>query len=239
MVDYSKSLESLFFRVVELILSQRLVDFSECYRDSWQRFNGKKNRESRATISDSKHTAYEICSHRIPDVTNFVALIGRYFQIRDDYQNLVSADVNDLSQPHLDHSSIYFPSLALTDFVNPQYTNQKGFCEDLDEGKYSLPLIHALNTEPSNIILRSILQERRIAGKLTFELKQNILAHMKRTKSLEYTKGVLEDLFTELENEIEKIEKSCGTENYIIRLVLERLKVQPREVEAGLYLSTS
>lgn len=95
----------------------------------------------------------------------------------------------------------------------------------MDEGKYSLPLIHALNTEPSNIILRSILQERRIAGKLTFELKQNILAHMKRTKSLEYTKGVLEDLFTELENEIEKIEKSCGTENYIIRLVLERLKV--------------
>ncbi|RDW88454.1 fusicoccadiene synthase [Coleophoma cylindrospora] len=133
----------------------------------------------------------------LPDISGFVALVGRFFQIRDDYQNLVSAD----------------------------YTNQKGFCEDLDEGKFSLPLIHCLNAEPENMILRSILQERRVAGRSSFELKQNILAHMERTKSLEYTKGVLQELFKNLERRIEAIEVETGKENYIMRLVLDRLKI--------------
>lgn len=50
------------------------------------------------------------------DVGRLCRLLGRYYQIREDYQNLVSEE----------------------------YTAQKGFCEDLDEGKFSFPLMHAL-----------------------------------------------------------------------------------------------
>lgn len=108
---------------------------------------------------------------------------------------------------------------------NLQYTKQKGFCEDLDEGKFSLPLIHALQSDPHNIQLRSILLNRRTAGKLTFELKQIVLEHFHRTRSLEYTKVAIMVLQNEIEDEIERIEKELSTENFILRLMLDRLRL--------------
>jgi geranylgeranyl pyrophosphate synthase len=36
----------------------------------------------------------------------------------------------------------------------------KGFCEDLDEGKYSLPLIHVWHNTPYAMELREILQQK-------------------------------------------------------------------------------
>lgn len=32
-------------------------------------------------------------SRRVPDLSNMTTLFGRYFQVRDDYQNLMSAEV--------------------------------------------------------------------------------------------------------------------------------------------------
>jgi geranylgeranyl pyrophosphate synthase len=64
---------------------------------------------------------------------NFITVVGRYFRIRDDYQNLCS----------------------------PAYSKQKGFCEDLDKGKYSLPLIHVLAYTNIKMQLEAILLERK------------------------------------------------------------------------------
>ncbi|EXL70638.1 hypothetical protein FOPG_13561 [Fusarium oxysporum f. sp. conglutinans race 2 54008] len=83
---------------------------------------------SEASVNDST----------LESLSSLVSLLGQYFQIRDDYMNL----------------------------IDNRYTDQKGFCEDLDEGKYSLTLMHALQRDSSGL-LANILSMRRFQGKLT------------------------------------------------------------------------
>ena len=145
-------------------------------------------------------------SEKVPndDLNPFSCLIGRFFQIRDDYQNLASAD----------------------------YAKQKGFAEDLDEGKYSFTLIHCIQTLESEPKLtgdamqsRALLMKRRFDGKLSHEAKREVLATMKKTQSLEYTLGVLRELHGELEKEVGNLEVKFGEANFSLRLMLEMLKV--------------
>ncbi|KAJ9306175.1 hypothetical protein DTO217A2_4291 [Paecilomyces variotii] len=131
-------------------------------------------------------------------------LIGRFFQIRDDYQNLASAD----------------------------YAKQKGFAEDLDEGKFSFTLIYSLQAVESEprfagdaMQLRAFLMKRRLDGKLSNEAKREVLAIMKKTKSLEYTLSVLRELHDELQKEVGRLEDKFGEENFLLRVMLEMLKV--------------
>ena len=139
------------------------------------------------------------------DLNLMSCLIGRFFQIRDDYQNLASAD----------------------------YAKQKGFAEDLDEGKYSFTMIHCIQTVESSpkftreaMQLRAFLMKRRFDGKLTHEAKQEVLNCMKKTKSLEYTLSVLRELHGELDREVGRLEKKFGgVENFSLRLMLEMLRV--------------
>lgn len=53
------------------------------------------------------------------DFSKLTATLGLYFQIRDDYGNLSMKE----------------------------YTENKSFCEDLTEGKFSFPLIHAVQNQ--------------------------------------------------------------------------------------------
>ncbi|KAI0116203.1 terpenoid synthase [Hypoxylon sp. NC0597] len=124
-------------------------------------------------------------------------LLGRYFQIRDDYQNLVSEE----------------------------YTAQKGFCEDLDEGKFSLPLIHALAHSDEAPHLRDLLHQRRRNGKCTMEQKHLILTRMREAGSLRYVLHVLQALHTELDAEVGRLERVFGQVNHEIRLMLAILQV--------------
>ncbi len=58
--------------------------------------------------------------------------LGLYFQIRDDYANLQSK----------------------------QYTENKSYCEDLTEGKFSFPIIHGILSQPDSQQVMSILRKR-------------------------------------------------------------------------------
>ncbi|KIK55694.1 hypothetical protein GYMLUDRAFT_835013 [Collybiopsis luxurians FD-317 M1] len=123
--------------------------------------------------------------------------LGRYFQISDDYKNLVSAD----------------------------YTKQKGFCEDLDEGKYSLPLIHLLHSQPENLQISNILSMRHSEGKMMYEHKLLVLKHLKEARSLEYTYSILGDLHARIRQQIDELEEALGETNTELRLLWELLRV--------------
>ncbi|KAH7055784.1 polyprenyl synthetase [Macrophomina phaseolina] len=132
------------------------------------------------------------------DSTYFVTLLSRYFQIRDDYQNLMS----------------------------DQYAKEKGFAEDLDEGKISLPLIYCLQspacTQSSEIM--GILKHKA-SDTLPPEMKHFILNHMRSTGALESTHGLLQEMQNDLLGELRRLEGEFGSQNPTLELVLRKLWV--------------
>lgn len=115
--------------------------------------------------------------------------------------------------------------LKMEQLIYLQYTDQKGFCEDLDEGKYSLPLIHALETHPGNLLLRNILSTRRVHEKLTYKQKVFALEEIKASNSLDWTKFVLADLHSQVVAEIDNLERVFNKENFEIRTLLNLLRI--------------
>ncbi|KAG2037887.1 isoprenoid synthase domain-containing protein [Suillus americanus] len=90
-------------------------------------------------------------------------LIGVHFQIRDDYMNLQSS----------------------------QYTDNKGFAEDLSEGKFSFPIVHGILEQPDNRQIMNVLQKRP----KTPTLKHHTINYLRdTTKSFDYTLAVLRKL---------------------------------------------
>ncbi|KAF3922227.1 Dimethylallyltranstransferase [Dactylellina cionopaga] len=134
------------------------------------------------------------------DVDDLLTLMGRFFQIRDDYQNLRSAD----------------------------YSAAKGSLSDFDEGKYSFMLIHALNNT-KNKQLKSLLQLRsKSANGLLAEQKSVMMKTLAQAKSMEYTLGVLEELQAEVEKKMEEIETAIclgQKKNWILRAIMARLRI--------------
>ncbi|KAH7148643.1 isoprenoid synthase domain-containing protein [Dactylonectria macrodidyma] len=93
------------------------------------------------------------------DCVPLVNLVGLIFQIRDDFMNLSSKE----------------------------YSNNKGMCEDLTEGKFSFPIIHSIRSNPSNFQLVNILKQKTSDT----QVKRYAVAYMESTGSFEYTKNVI------------------------------------------------
>ena len=141
-------------------------------------------------LSDNRNGSY---------IEQMISLFGRFFQVRDDYQNLTDKD----------------------------YNRQKGFCEDLDEGKYSFPLIHALNTEDTrgSLKLEALLHSRRENGCLSRGAKELVLEHLREVGSMEHTRRLLEDLRRQIDEEMARLERITGGEDWILALLMSKLKV--------------
>lgn len=80
------------------------------------------------------------------DFSKLTAILGLYFQIRDDYCNLICKEVflvTDNGQQGISIS--HFPIFSFL-----QYSESKSFCEDLTEGKFSFPIIHAVNNQTND-----------------------------------------------------------------------------------------
>jgi ophiobolin F synthase len=131
------------------------------------------------------------------ELENLVVLIGRLYQIRDDFINLTS----------------------------DEYANQKGSCEDLDEGKFSYPVLQALALQDDGeSMLRSLFAIRSKGGKISPEMKQLVLDEMGECGALDKTKRVIEDLRAEIDGQVEKVEGLFGQENWVLRLLLHKLR---------------
>ena len=99
------------------------------------------------------------------DKRDFIPLVndlGLFYQIRDDYINLQS----------------------------DKYMENKSFCEDLTEGKFSFPIIHSIQANRKDSRLLSILRRRPD----DIETKKHAVEYMKTTGSFQYTLEVLAEI---------------------------------------------
>jgi len=108
------------------------------------------------------------------DYVPLVNLFGVYFQIRDDYMNLQSTE----------------------------YSNNKGFAEDLTEGKFSFPIVHGVRADQSNRVILNVLQKRPT----TPTLKHHTISHLRtQTGSFTYTLKIMRALEQEVYEEIARL----------------------------------
>ncbi|OBT45687.1 hypothetical protein VE00_03927 [Pseudogymnoascus sp. WSF 3629] len=111
------------------------------------------------------------------DFAPLASLIGTLYQIRDDYANLLS----------------------------PTYSTNKGMCEDLTEGKFSFPIIHAIRADPS-LVLLNILRQKSADE----EVKRYAVAYMEGKGSFAYCREVLKELGKEAVAEVERVSEGKG-----------------------------
>ncbi|KZO93846.1 terpenoid synthase [Calocera viscosa TUFC12733] len=129
------------------------------------------------------------CSASDIDYVPLVNLISVLFQIRDDYANLEMKE----------------------------YSENKGFAEDLTEGKFSFIVVHSVRADTSNRVVLNVLQKRPS----TPSTKKYAIEYMRdRTHSFEYAVGVLRNLDVQARAEIERLGG-----NPVLVGILDMLKV--------------
>ncbi|KAF9736833.1 hypothetical protein PMIN06_012828 [Paraphaeosphaeria minitans] len=113
------------------------------------------------------------------DCAPLVSTIGLLFQILDDHLNLSTTS---------------------------EYQSLKGMCEDLTEGKFSFPVIHAIHADPSNRVIYNILKQKTEDD----EVKRYAVRYLEQKGSFEYSKGVIDGLRGKAEDLVTEIEAKVG-----------------------------
>ncbi|KAK8725345.1 hypothetical protein OTU49_010822 [Cherax quadricarinatus] len=107
------------------------------------------------------------------DFSTITGILGLYFQIRDDYANLCMKE----------------------------YSDSKSYCEDLTEGKFSFPVIHAIRTKPDDQQVINIIRQRP----KDLEVKRYCVSLLEKFGSLQHTKETLITLEGEAREEIRRL----------------------------------
>ena len=118
---------------------------------------------------------------------NICQLLSLLFQIRDDYCNLMSKE----------------------------YENSKSFCEDITEGKFSFPILHAVNTHETDTRIIHILKQRT----QDVDLKRYCLQLLLEFGSIEYTRQVCDDLARQVYDELDLLGGNSYLENFVQNLM--------------------
>jgi ophiobolin F synthase len=133
------------------------------------------------------------------DISNFITVLGRYYQTQNDFQDITDTALGKISLSEKD---------------------------DLDQGTFTLTLIHALNQEEKSgrTELIEIMRSRTNDEGLSVEKKARVVELIKEAGSLNYTKSVLDKTHEDLMHEVEVIDKAAGINNKDMRQYLEYLK---------------
>lgn len=134
------------------------------------------------------------------DLDPLVSSLGRYFQIRDDLVNLTSQ----------------------------KYCEQKGFCEDLDEGKisYCLVMCAAADKGRADQVL-GLFRQHAFSSQRTMQrqTKEHILKLFEESGALEAAKAKSKELEAVVDQEIARLEDVAGVENPMLKVLVEMLRV--------------
>jgi geranylgeranyl diphosphate synthase, type III len=126
------------------------------------------------------------------DCVPLINLVGLIFQIRDDLLNLSSTE----------------------------YSDNKGECEDLTEGKFSFPVIHSIRADPSNLQLINILKQKTT----DVQVKRYAVSYMESKGSFDYTREVLTVLIERARRTAEQIDagrgKTAGIQKILDKMVV-------------------
>ncbi|GCC36667.1 geranylgeranyl pyrophosphate synthase isoform X1 [Chiloscyllium punctatum] len=115
----------------------------------------------------------QLFSENKSDFKPLLNTLGLLFQIRDDYANLASNE----------------------------YSANKGFCDDLTEGKFSFPVIHAIWSHPESTQVQNILRQRTE----NMDVKKYCVSYLEKVGSLAYTRETLKTLESEAYKSIDNL----------------------------------
>lgn len=107
------------------------------------------------------------------DFAKLAGILGLYFQIRDDYCNLCKRE----------------------------YSENKSYCEDLTEGKFSFPIIHAIHSQPNDGQVMHILRQRTRDN----EVKKYCISLLEKYGSFKYTCDKLRLLDSQAREEVRRL----------------------------------
>ena len=83
-----------------------------------------------------------------------------------------------------------------------QLAKRKSYCQDLSEGKFNFPIVHAINSNHEDSDKVAAILKKRTKDE---DLKRYCVSLMEKIGSFAYTREVLEKLRIEIREEIEAL----------------------------------
>ncbi|GKT94804.1 geranylgeranyl pyrophosphate synthetase [Colletotrichum tofieldiae] len=147
-----------------------------------------------------KYRANSLSQQRLTQkaFSSFSRLSGLYYQVRDDYMNIVSAD----------------------------YASRKGYAEDLDEQKFSYMLVYMAQQTPEMMDqVEGMFKAMKNGDADALETKKFIVSLLQKSGSLGATRKLLMEWQQGITKEIETLESEFGAPNPTLRLLMESLRI--------------
>ncbi|RYP55403.1 hypothetical protein DL769_010196 [Monosporascus sp. CRB-8-3] len=130
--------------------------------------------------------------------SDFSRLSGLYYQVRDGYLNIMSAD----------------------------HASKKGYAEDLGEQKFSYLLVYMAHNRPDMMVqVEGMFKAMRNGEAEPIETKKFIVSLLHKSSVVETTRLLFLEWQESIMKEIQTLESQFGTPNPTLRLLMESLRI--------------